>query len=209
MRKGIFVTLEGIEGVGKTTQLDYVGELFRRSGKTVCITREPGGTSVGEAIRDVLLNRLDLDICNETELLLMFAARAQHLQRVIEPALARNEVVICDRFTDASFAYQGGGRGIDREKIRQLQTWVQGNIQPDLTLLLDCPVKIGLARAGKRGALDRFESETIGFFESIRQEYLALAQEEPDRIVVIDATSELQAVQNRIQETLRAKDYLC
>ncbi len=209
MNKGLFITLEGIEGVGKTTQVDYVGELFRRNGNTVCMTREPGGTSVGEAIRNILLNSLDLDISNETELLMIFAARAQHLKRVIEPALARHEVVICDRFTDASFAYQGGGRGIAKEKIQQLKTWVQGEMQPDLTLLLDTPVEIGLSRAGNRGELDRFESETIDFFESIRQEYLSLAKAEPDRIVIIDATPDFEDVQIQIEETLRANNYLC
>ena len=209
MNKGLFITLEGIEGVGKTTQVDYVGKLFSRNGNTVCITREPGGTSVGEAIRDILLRRSDLDIWDETELLMIFAARAQHLKRVIEPALARHEVVICDRFTDASFAYQGGGRGIAKTKIQQLKTWVQGEMQPDLTLLLDTPVEIGLSRAGKRGELDRFESESIEFFESIRQEYLSLAKAEPDRIVIIDATPDLEDVQIQIEETMRAKNYLC
>lgn len=209
MNKGLFITLEGIEGVGKTTQVDYLGELFRRNGNTVCITREPGGTSVGEAIRDILLSSSDLDISDETELLMIFAARAQHLKRVIEPALARHEVVICDRFTDASFAYQGGGRGIAKEKIQHLLTWVQGEMQPDLTLLLDTPVEIGLSRAGKRGELDRFESESIEFFESIRQEYLSLAKAEPDRIVIIDATPNLEDVQIQIEETMRAKNYLC
>ena len=169
MGKGLFITLEGIEGVGKTTQLEYVSEVFRSNGRTVCITREPGGTSVGEAIRDILLNSTDLDISDETELLMIFAARAQHLQRVIKPALTRDEVVLCDRFTDASFAYQGGGRGIAKNKIQQLKTWVQGDLQPDPTLLLDVPVEIGLSRAGKRGELDRFESETVDFAEELFQ----------------------------------------
>ncbi|MFT5133270.1 MAG: dTMP kinase [Gammaproteobacteria bacterium] len=209
MRTGLFITLEGIEGVGKTTQIDYVGELFRQNGKQVTMTREPGGTSVGEAIRDILLNSLDLDISKETELLLMFAARAQHVNRIIEPALARNEVVICDRFTDASFAYQGGGRGISRERIEQLKIWVQGDLQPDLTLLLDAPVEIGLARAGRRGEPDRFESETISFFESIRQEYLSMAKTESKRIAVIDATPDAETVQRQIHEILRSRNYLC
>jgi dTMP kinase len=209
MTTGLFITLEGIEGVGKTTQIDYVGELFRQNGKVVTITREPGGTSVGEAIREILLNRKDLDITVETELLLMFAARAQHLKRIIEPALARKEIVICDRFTDASFAYQGGGRGIPGEEIQKLKMWVQNGLEPDLTLLLDAPVEIGLARAGKRSEPDRFESETLHFFESIRQEYLLMATAEPERICVIDAVPDLESVQRQIHDTLLAKYYLC
>jgi len=209
MHKGLFITLEGIEGVGKTTQVDYVGKLFREHGRTVTITREPGGTSVGEMIRSILLDRKELDICIETELLLMFAARAQHLQRIIEPALARDEVLICDRFTDASFAYQGGGRGIPCEKIKQLQIWVQGRLEPDLTLLLDAPASTGLARAGLRGEPDRFESETHRFFEAVREEYLLMAKREPERIAVIDASADIDMVQNQIYEQIMAKHYLC
>ncbi len=209
MQNGLFITLEGIEGVGKTTQVDYIGELFREHGRTVTITREPGGTSVGEMIRSILLDGKELDICIETELLLMFAARAQHLRRIIEPALARKEVLICDRFTDASFAYQGGGRGIAREKIKQLQIWVQGNLVPDLTLLLDAPAETGLARAGMRSTPDRFESEAHRFFEAVRKEYLLMAKQEPDRIAVIDASADIENVQNQIYKIIRAKRYLC
>ena len=207
MAKGIFITLEGIEGVGKTTQVDYLGEALRQRGHTVTITREPGGTSVGESIRNILLNSLDLDISDETELLLIFAARAQHIARVIEPALARGEVVICDRFTDASFAYQGGGRGIEDEKIQLLKDWVQKSLSPDLTLLLDAPVEVGMERADKRGELDRFESEDLRFFESIRQKYLELAREETDRIVVIDASSDMENVQDQVDRVLSARNY--
>ena len=209
MKTGLFITLEGIEGVGKTTQIDFVGEIFRRMGRVVTITREPGGTSAGEAIRNILLNSKDLDISSETELLLMFAARAQHLKRIIQPSLARGEVLICDRFTDASFAYQGAGRGIARDKIQQLKTWVQGDLKPDLTILLDTSVETGLARAGKRGSPDRFESETLGFFEAIRQEYLSIARAEPERVSVIDATPDYETVQNLIKDTLEARGYLC
>lgn len=209
MKKSLFITLEGIEGVGKTTQIDYLGELFRKQGRTVTLSREPGGTSVGEAIRTILLDRTDLDISIEAELLMMFAARAQHIQRIIEPALARGEVVISDRFTDASFAYQGGGRGIPKEKIKQLQIWVQGDLQPDLTLLLDAPVELGLARAGKRSEPDRFESEAGKFFESVRREYLLMAKEEPARIVVIDAAQSYEQVQEQILQALQVKQYLC
>ena len=208
MTQGLFITLEGIEGVGKTTQVDYVAESFRRKNRTVTITREPGGTSVGEAIREILLQGKDLDICDETELLLIFAARAQHLRRIIEPALARSEVVICDRFTDASLAYQGGGRGIERARIHQLISWLDGCVKPELTLLLDAPVETGLARAGRRGELDRFESETVEFFESIRQAYLDLAKEEPKRLVVIDASLGFDEVQEQIDAVLRNRHYL-
>ena len=207
MKKGIFITLEGIEGVGKTTQVDYVAEALRTRGHQVTLTREPGGTSVGESIRNILLNSLDLDISEETELLLMFAARAQHIQRVINPALARNELVVCDRFTDASFAYQGGGRGIADEKIELLKNWVQASLTPDLTLLLDAPVEVGMERADKRGELDRFESEDFKFFQSIRNKYLELAARETDRIVVIDASADLEEVQQQIEQTLAARNY--
>lgn len=203
--QGLFITLEGIEGVGKTTQIDYLGEIFRRSGRTVTISREPGGTSVGEAIREILLNGKDLDICEETELLLMFAARAQHLQRIIQPALQRNEVVICDRFTDASLAYQGGGRGIDAKRIHQLIDWLSCSVTPDLTVLLDAPVELGLTRAGKRGELDRFESETMEFFDAIRQAYLDIAKQEPQRVAVVDASLELEQVQEQIDELIQLR----
>ena len=207
MEKGIFITLEGAEGVGKTTQIEYVAENLRAHGHTVTLTREPGGTSVGESIRNILLSGVDLDICDETELLLIFAARAQHIKRVIKPALQRNEIVVCDRFTDASFAYQGGGRGIADEKIQLLQDWVQDSLNPDLTLLLDAPVEIGMERAGKRGELDRFESEDLRFFESIREKYLELAQRENHRIVTIDASVTLEMVQQQINQALSARNY--
>jgi dTMP kinase len=206
---GFFITLEGIEGVGKSTQVNYLGELFRQLDRTVTITREPGGTLVGEAIRNILLNSKDLDISIETELLLMFAARAQHLHQIIKPALARKEVVICDRFTDASFAYQGAGRGIPREKIKLLQNWVQGELHPDLTFLLDASVETGLERAGKRSEPDRFESEPMAFFNAVRQEYLKIAAAEPDRVIVIDASVEPAKVEKQIYSALQGKNYLC
>ena len=208
MGKGLFITLEGIEGVGKTTQVDYVGELFRRQGHSVTMTREPGGTSVGEAVREILLNSSDLDICDETELLMIFAARAQHLRRVIAPALANGDVVICDRFTDASFAYQGGGRGIKKEKIQQLQSWVQGKLEPDLTLLLDATQGTGLTKAGKRGELDRFEQEKNEFFEKVGSSYLELAEENPQRIAIIDACKNIEEVQGQIDAVLASRKYL-
>lgn len=206
---GFFITLEGIEGVGKSTQVNYLGELFRQLDRTVTITREPGGTLVGEAIRGILLNSKDLDINIETELLMMFAARAQHLYQIIKPALARNEIVICDRFTDASFAYQGAGRGIPKEKIKLLQNWVQGELHPDLTFLLDAPVETGLQRAGKRSEPDRFESESMAFFNAVRQEYLRIAAEEPDRVIIIDAAVDAAKVEKQIYFELQRKSYLC
>ena len=206
---GFFITLEGIEGVGKSTQVNYLAELFKQLDRTVTITREPGGTLVGEAIRNILLNSKDLDISIETELLMMFAARAQHLHQIIKPALARNEVVICDRFTDASFAYQGAGRGIPKEKIKLLENWVQGELHPDLTFLLDAPVETGLERAGKRSKPDRFESESLAFFNVVRQEYLKIAAEEPDRVIVIDATVDPAKVEKQIYSALQGKNYLC
>ena len=209
MKTGLFITLEGVEGVGKTTQIDYVGEVLRQQGSTVLITREPGGTSVGEAIRNILLNTEDLDICPETELLLMFAARAQHLLRVVRPALERGEIVLCDRFTDASYAYQGGGRKLEVEKIQQLEQWVQDELRPDLTILLDAPVEVGMARAGKRGKPDRIESEALDFFEAVRQEYLRRAREEPERIAIVDASEDYEAVQESIYRLLQEKQLLC
>lgn len=208
MGRGIFITFEGIEGVGKSTQVDFLGERFQHEGRKVRITREPGGTSVGEAIREILLDKKDLDISEETELLLIFAARAQHLRRVIEPALAEGEVVICDRFTDASYAYQGGGRGLESKRIRQLEDWVQCGLQPDLTFLLDAPADIGLGRAVRRGKLDRFESETREFFQSIRETYLELAKQQPERIECIDASQDLEGVQRQIENVLRKRNYL-
>jgi dTMP kinase len=207
--QGIFITLEGIEGVGKTTQLDYVAEFFRQAGRNVTITREPGGTSVGESIRSILLERKNLDICTDTELLMMFAARAQHLQQIIRPALQRNDVVISDRFTDASFAYQGAGRGIEKKKIEQLQDWVQAELRPEITFLLDAPVEIGLERAGKRSEPDRFESESMNFFNAVREEYLTIAKDEPERVFVIDATLSCDNVQHQISTVLKKLGFPC
>lgn len=181
-----FITLEGGEGVGKTTQIAAVCEFLERRGISVTATREPGGTPVGEQIRGILLG--NHAIAAETELLLLFAARAQHIQDVIRPALARGHWVVCDRFTDASFAYQGGGRGVDPGMIAALQDHVQRDLQPDLTLLLDAPVEVGLARARRRGPADRFEQETVAFFQRVRASYLDLAARWPERIQVVDAS---------------------
>ncbi len=205
MTKGLFITLEGIEGVGKTTHAEFMADLFRRNGHTVTLTREPGGTATGESIRDILLHSKDQNIDPESELLLIFAARAQHIQEVIAPAISRNEIVICDRFTDATYAYQGGGRGISKEKIKLIEDWVQKGLVPDLTLLFDTSIKTGLSRAGKRSIADRFESETAVFFENVRRAYLDIATECPDRVHIIDATLSIEQVQLEIIKILEKK----
>lgn len=196
--QGRFITLEGGEGAGKSTNLDYIRHRLQRAGIVVRITREPGGTALGENIRDLLLDPGNTAMHADTELLLMFAARAQHLQELVMPALARGEWVLCDRFTDATYAYQGGGRGLDTQRIAQLETWVQAGFQPHRTLLFDLPVDIGLQRAGKRGMLDRFEQEQVTFFERVREAYLARANAFPQRFRVIDAARELVDVQAQL-----------
>ena len=200
--RGKFITVEGIEGVGKSTNIAHVRGLLEAAGIDVAVTREPGGTPLGEAIRDLLLDPRYTGMSPDCELQLMFAARAEHLARVIMPALARGQWVLCDRFTDATYAYQGGGRGIDFGKIARLEQWVQGDFRPDLTVLLDVPVAVGLARAGKRGALDRFEQEQIGFFERVRQAYLDLAARHDGRYRVINASQPLTGVQQQLDEAL-------
>lgn len=205
MSKGIFITLEGIEGVGKTTHASYIAELLGKSGREIVLTREPGGTGTGEEIRKILLHKQQYALCARSELLLMFAARAQHLQEIIEPALEKGNIVLCDRFTDASYAYQGGGRGIPLLQIQSLEQWVQGSLRPDITLLLDVDVKTGLHRAGVRSDADRFESETMVFFESVRKSYLDIAKAEPARVSVIDASGTIEEVQNNIFKVLRGK----
>jgi len=195
---GKLITLEGGEGVGKTTNLEMIAHYLRGQGKDVVVTREPGGTRLGEAIRSLLLNPETEPPADDAELLLMFAARAQHLDRVIRPALRAGRWVLSDRFTDASYAYQGGGRGIDRTRIQMLEEWVQGSLRPDLTLLLDAPPEVGLERARGRGAPDRFESEQIAFFQKVRREYLQLAVRFPERIKQVDATQPLAVVQSEI-----------
>ena len=193
--RGKFITLEGIEGVGKTTQVAYVAEWLERAGREVTVTREPGGTELGEAVRRLLLDTALPPMAAMTELLLVFAARAEHLARVIEPTLASGRWVVCDRFTDATWAYQGGGRGLPEETIGALEALVQGTRRPDLTLLLDAPVPLALGRAKARGAADRFESERTQFFEKVRVAYLRKAKFESDRFRIIDATQALPAVQ--------------
>ena len=174
---GKFITVEGIEGVGKSTNIEFIHRQLLAAGREVVLTREPGGTPLAEAIRELLLDPEYTGMDTHCELQLVFAARAEHLARVIRPALAQGKWVLCDRFTDATYAYQGGGRGIDTGIIASLETLVQGGFRPDLTLLLDVPVAVGLSRAGKRGTLDRFEQEQVEFFERVRLCYLEMARE--------------------------------
>ena len=201
MSHGLFITLEGGEGAGKTTSLAFVRAVLEQAGKNVIRTREPGGTPLGEKIRELLLHGQD-ERQVDTELLLMFASRNEHLARVVRPALATGAVVICDRFTDATYAYQGAGRGAPDARIRLLEEWVQQGLRPDLTLLLDIPVEQGLARAGQRGAPDRFEREQVDFFERVRYAYLAAAAREPQRIKIIDAAQDLPQVQRQLRAAL-------
>lgn len=203
MTRGLFITLEGGEGAGKSTSLTFIREYLEQAGRRVVITREPGGTPLGEKIRELLLHgRENMDV--DTELLLMFAARAEHLARVIRPALADNACVVCDRFTDATYAYQGGGRGVPEARIRVLEDWVQQGLRPDLTMLLDIPVGQGLGRAGLRSAPDRFEREKVDFFERVRNRYLTAAASEPQRIRVIDAACDIPQVQAQLRIALEA-----
>ena len=198
MSRGKFITFEGGEGVGKTTNVAFVESYLQARNIPLVVTREPGGTPLAEKLRTLLLNKKSEAISEEAELLLMFAARAQHIKHVIEPALARGDWVICDRFTDATYAYQGGGRNMKISTIEGLETLVQSNLRPDLTLLLDAPVKIGMERVGKRGAFDRFESETALFFEDVRRAYLLQAEINPQRIKLIKANQPLADVQQAI-----------
>ena len=198
MEKPRFITLEGIEGVGKSTHVEFLSALLVDRGLDVCVTREPGGTKLGEVVREILLHGNDLEFSAEVELLLMFAARSQHIDEVILPSLKNGEIVICDRFTDASYAYQGGGRGIDTDKIEIIEKWVQKNLSPDLTLLFDASVETGFNRLLKRGKKDRFEEEDRSFFEKIRKVYLQRAKADPDRIKVIDAEKTIPEVQQQI-----------
>ena len=202
IKKGLFITLEGSEGVGKTSNLEFIKNLLSKQGIEFIVTREPGGTLLGEALRDILLGDQFKGMADDTELMLMFAARAEHIAQVIRPALSRGQWVLCDRFTDATYAYQGGGRQLDMSRIEGLEHWVQGELRPDLTLLLDAPVEVGRERAGKRSAPDRFEQERDAFFERVRNVYLSRAKAEPGRIKVIDASCDLARVQAQIAEVM-------
>lgn len=200
--RGWLITLEGGEGAGKTTAQQFIQAWLVGQGRTVTSTREPGGTPLAERIRDLLLDSRG-DMAPTTELLLMFAARAENIAKIIEPALARGEDVLCDRFTDASRAYQGAGRQLGLSSVDALADWVHPTLKPDLTLLLDVPVTVGMERVGQRGAaLNRFELADLAFFERVRQGYLDQAKREPERFVVIDATQSIDNVQALIEKAL-------
>ena len=202
--RGKFITLEGSEGVGKTTNMAFIQQWLTDRQIDFVVTREPGGTPLAEDIRNLLLTPRDEAVDETAELLLMFAARSQHIAQVIEPALAAGKWVLCDRFTDATYAYQGGGRGQSTEHIAQLEQLVQGELRPDLTLLLDLPVEEGLQRARKRSDPDRFESERLQFFVRVREAYLERARRQPERCRVIDASRPLEQVQNQVGSALEA-----
>lgn len=202
-RKAYFITLEGGEGAGKSTQIHNMREWLEREGCPVLVTRQPGGTPMAEKIRDLVLHERDEPVDALTELLLLFAARAQFLAEVVRPALAAGTTVLCDRFTDSTYAYQGGGRGMDLQQISALEHLVHGDLQPDLTLLLDLPVAQGMARAADRSSADRIESEGLGFFERVRDAYRGRAECQPDRFVMIDASQDAPTVWRAIEATLR------
>jgi dTMP kinase len=197
MKRGKFISLEGIDGAGKSSHVEWLAGIIRKAGRALVVTREPGGTALGERLRDLLLNQaMDL----RTETLLAFAARQEHLSQVIHPALAAGKWVLSDRFTDATYAYQGGGRGMSEEKIATLETWVQEGLQPDLSLYFDVPAAVGIARRQAASAeLDRFERERADFFERVRDNYLTRAQREPRRLRVIDSTKALEQVREQLQ----------
>jgi dTMP kinase len=199
---GKFITLEGIDGAGKSSHVEWIADFLRQRGKNVRTTREPGGTPLGEKLREWLL--LDSEpITLESETLLMFAARQEHLNKLIQPALSRGEWVICDRYTDASYAYQGGGRGLAREKLAVLERWVQGDAQPDLTLLFDVPCEVARQRIALAGRhLDRFEQEQAQFHDRVRHVYLARAERYPERIRVLDGTRDMEAIRASLAEIL-------
>jgi dTMP kinase len=204
-RPGIFITLEGGEGAGKSTQIQRIDDWFSRRGRQVVVTRQPGGTPLAERIRELLLHEPEQPVDDLTELLLMFAARSQFLEQKVRPALAGGAVVVCDRFTDSTYAYQGGGRGVPDDHIRTLETLVHGDLQPDLTLLLDLPVAQGMARAADRSSADRIEREDTAFHQRVRDAYLERARAEAERMVVIDAAPPPDVVWENIERVLRER----
>jgi dTMP kinase len=198
--RGKFITFEGIDGAGKSSHVEWLATFLRDKGKVVHVTREPGGTELGEKLRELLLHK---SMHLETETLLMFAARREHLAKVIEPALANGEWVVCDRFSDATYAYQGGGRGLDRAKLQQLEHWVHGHLQPDLTLLFDLPLDVARERIVLASrVLDRFEQERADFHERVRQAYLERAHSSPARIRVVDAQQSIETIRNLLEMTV-------
>jgi dTMP kinase len=203
-KPGCFISIEGVEGVGKSTNLAVIQALLSESGIPFVTTREPGGTPLAEKIRAVLLDKENDEMTDITELMLVFAARAQHVQTLIKPALARGDWVICDRFTDSTYAYQGGGRQMSPDLIQQIDLVALDQYQPDITILLDLPVEVGLERAGSRGELDRFELESKAFFSRVRDAFLNRASQDPDRFIVIDAGLPLSEVSANIVSSLRS-----
>lgn len=200
--RGVFITLEGIDGAGKSTHLDFIEGILSAAGHKVVCTREPGGTRLGERLRQIVLGDAALSICAEAETLLIFAARAQHVLETIGPALSAGQSVLCDRFTDATYAYQGGGRGLARERIALLEQWVQRGVSPDLTLLFDLPVDVALARARGRGEADRFEREALTFLEAVRNSYLETADRDPARVRIIHADQGVAEVRQQVQQAI-------
>jgi dTMP kinase len=197
MNSAKFITFEGVDGAGKSTHLEWFADVLRQRGISLMVTREPGGTPLGERLREILLNH---PMHAETEALLMFAARREHVEQVIRPALQRGTWVISDRFSDASFAYQGGGRGVPIAKLEQLEQWVHGDLQPDLTLLFDIPIEVARQRLSNNASLDRFELERGEFFERVRQAYLARAAKSPQRFVIIHAEKAMVEVKQALSK---------
>jgi dTMP kinase len=202
MERGKFITIDGVEGAGKSTQIEFICEYLKAKGVNVILTREPGGTDVGEKIRALLLSNSTGKMHADTELMLMFAARNEHIQNKIMPALGQGDWVLSDRFTDSSYAYQGGGRGLDMERITQLESWVVQDFTPDMTLLLDVPVEVGMSRVESRGKKDRIEMEKMDFFDRVRQAYIARSEEFPDRIKLIDSSQTIEHTTKQIGEIL-------
>lgn len=202
-KPGLFITVEGIEGVGKTTNIEFIADWLKTNAIDFVATREPGGTPLAEEIREVMLRPRDEPVCDTTELLLVFAARAQHLHRLIQPAIRAGQWVLCDRFTDATYAYQGGGRGLSLDTIATLETLVQQAFRPDAVILLDVPVEVGLARASARSELDRIEKEKADFFEKVRQTYLERAAADPERYHLVDASRDLPGVREQLETVLK------
>lgn len=203
MSQGKFITIDGVEGAGKSTQINFICDYLKAKGINVVLTREPGGTDLGEKIRELLLNP-DSNMHSDTELMLMFAARNEHIQHKILPTLAQGDWVLSDRFTDASYAYQGGGRGLDMTRIAQLEKWVLKDFTPDMTLLLDVPVEIGMKRIESRGVKDRIEQENTDFFNRVREAYIARSKQYPQRIKLIDASQTIEHSQQQIKTILEA-----
>lgn len=200
-----FISIEGIEGAGKSTQLAFIQKFLSDNDKVITVTREPGGTDLGEQIRSLLLTPTAIPMAVDTELLLMFAARAEHVHQLIKPALEQGNWVLSDRFTDATFAYQGGGRGINQTRIKDIANWTLNGLQPDLTLLFDLPVEIGQQRVLSRNqGVDRFEQEKVDFFEKIRACYLQRAKDDPERIKVIDASQSIVQIQVQLTTILQS-----